>query len=203
MLSYSLERRITSGYVKAMETHGFQQILDNLQACGNPVTHPLLLPVLILCHELSAKNDETQREQRRRLRTLENRLTQRYQMEPAAGYGPETDPELDDISRQLANCQCKVLQKRPQAWQNVVNRIRSALQYYWDRLPREHKSPGLQGLHETLESRLDFLSVKLEGLENYAHVTLERLDVHREVVSPICSRKVHWHGATQLKSQSF
>lgn len=184
MLSYSFRTRITSGYSKAMETSGFKKILENLKACGNPVSHPLLLPVLVLCSELSAKNDEIQREQRRLLRTLENRLTQRYQMEPAAGYSPETDPELDDISRQLANCQCMVLQKRPQAWQNVVKRIRSALHYYWDHLPQElMPDPELQDLHETLESRLDFLSVKLEGLENYAHVTLERLNVHREVVS--------------------
>lgn len=185
MLSYSFQTKITSGYVKAMESYGFRDILENLKGCGNPVSHPLLLPVLVLCQELSAKNDEIQREQRRLLRTLEKRLTQRYQMEPAAGYSPETDPELDDISRQLANCQCIVLQKRPQAWQNVVNRIRSALQYYWDQLPPEQKSPELRNLHETLESRLDFLSVKLEGLENYAHVTLERFNVHREVVSNV------------------
>lgn len=188
MLSYSFNTKITSGYVKAMETYGFKKIIDNLKGCGTPASHPLMLPVLVLCSELSANNDEIQREQRRLLRTLENRLTQRYQMEPAAGYNPETDPELDDISRQLANCQCMVLQKRPQAWQNVVRRVRSALQYYWERLPDEEKSFGLQGLHKILESRLDFLSVKLEGIENYAHVTLERLNVHREVVRIIFTR---------------
>lgn len=183
MLSYSFETRITSGYSKAMEASGFKKILEDLKACGNPVSHPLLLPVLVLCKELSAKNYEVQHEQRRLPRTLENRLTQRYQMEPAANYRPETDPELDDISRQLANCQCIVLQERPQAWQNVVKRIRGAMEYYWSHLPQEKKSPELQDLHETLESRLDFLSVKLESLENYAHMTLERLNVHREVVS--------------------
>lgn len=183
MLSHSFQTRITSGYIKAMETYKFKDILENLQGCGNPVSHPLLLPVLILCNEISAKNDEIQREQRRRLRTLENRLTQRYQMEPAAGYGPETDPELDDISGQLADCQCTVLQKRPQAWQNVVDRVRSALKCYWDHLPDKQKRPELQNLHESLESRLEFLSMKLEGLESYAYVTLERLNIHREVAS--------------------
>lgn len=124
MLSYSFQTRITSGYVRTMETYGCRKILEYLKACGSSVSHPLLLPVLILGKELSAENDETQRERRRRLRTHENRLTQRYQMEPAAGYGsPETDPELDDISRQLlANCQCAVLQgstrdrKRGRMW---------------------------------------------------------------------------------------
>lgn len=166
-----------------METYEFKKIVETLKGCGNPVSHPLLLPVIVLCSELSTKNDETQREQRRVLRNLENSLTQRYKMEPAAGYTPQTDPELDDISRQLANCQCMVLQKRPQAWQNVVKRTRSALQFYWDELSTAEKSPELKDLHETLESRLDFLSVKLEGHEHYAHVSLERLNVHREVVS--------------------
>lgn len=183
MLSYSFRTRITSGYIKAMNTYGFKDILETLQGCGGPTSHPLLLPVLILCKELSATNDEAQREQRRRLRALEVRLTQRYQVEPAAGYGPETDPELDDISRQLADCQCKVLQKRPQAWATVVKEAQSALACFWERLPDGHKRPELQNLHETLESRLEFLSVKLEGLGNYAYVTLERLNIHREVAS--------------------
>lgn len=166
-----------------MESYGFKEILKTLKGCGNPVSHPLLLPVIVLCNELSEKNDEKQREQRRVLRELENRLTQRYRMEAAAGYGPETDPELDDISRQMAECYCVVLQKRPQAWQNVVKRATGALRSYWDQLPLVDRSPDLQDLHETLESRLDFLSAKLEGHENYAHVSLARLNVHREVVS--------------------
>lgn len=183
MLSYSFETRITSGYVKAMETFKFKTILQDLQACGRPVSHPLLLPVLVLCHELSSGNDEKQREQRRQLRKLENALSQRYQMLPAAHYGVETDPELDAISRQLANCQCEVLQKRPQAWQNVLDNVHRALEYFWLHLKEEEQgNPRLEELHRTLKSRLEFLSVKLEGIENYAHVSLERLSIHREVV---------------------
>lgn len=208
MLSYSFETRITSGYVKAMEDHGFKEtpkgtygfkeIMDTLKGCGHPVSHPLLLPVIVLCNELSAKNDETQRIQRRRLREIEKSLTGRYQMKPAAGYTPETDPELDDISRKLADCQCMVLQKRPQAWQNVIKGARSALQCYWDELSPVEKVAGLQDLHETLESRLDFLSVKLEGHEHYAHVSLERLNVHREVVSPRFPLS-HWQFPSLLR----
>lgn len=183
MLSYSFEKNTTSGYFKAMENNKLQTVLDDLQACGKPASHPLLLPVLLLCHELSSTNDEGQREQRRILRNLEKALTQRYEMSPAAYFILQTDPELDQISRNLARCQCKVLQKRPQAWQNIIRTTRRALESFWFHLPKNKKSPALKDLHHTLSSRLAFLSVKLEGIENYAHVTLERLNIHREVVS--------------------
>lgn len=54
---------------------------------------------------------------------------------------------------------------------------------FWDRLPEGRRDPELRELHDTLLSRLGFLTVKLEGIENYAFVTLERLNIHREVVS--------------------
>lgn len=167
-----------------MESFGFQQILEDLQACGRPVSHPLLLPILVLCHELSSDNDNKQREQRRRLRKLEKALTRRYNMTPAAHYGPETDPELDGVSTELAKCQCDVLQKRPQAWQNVIHTARDALKKFWTEVPDAKKTAEFIDLHHTLGSRLDFLSVKLEGLDSYSYVTLERLSIHREVVSP-------------------
>ncbi|CAN8095523.1 unnamed protein product [Discula destructiva] len=189
MLSYSPETNITSGYVRAMETFKFQEILVDLQACGKLASHPLLLPVLVLCHELSSVNDEEQREQRKKLRKLENALSQRYEITPAAHYGPETDVELDRVSRDLADCQCKVLQKRPQAWQNIIKATHAALEYYWQSLPDNKRTPAIHELHQTLASRLDFLSIKLKGIENYAHVTFERLNIHREVLHNIINQR--------------
>ncbi|KUI53351.1 hypothetical protein VP1G_00821 [Cytospora mali] len=164
-----------------METAKFNTVLEELLLCGSPASHPLLLPILILCRELSSENDEKQRTQRKELRKLENALSSRYQVTPAARYGTDTDLELDRISTQIANCQCEVLQKRPQAWQNVIGRAKDAATRFWHSLPEEKKDPALHGLHGTLLSRLEFLTVKLEGIENYAFVTLERLSIHREV----------------------
>lgn len=171
-----------------METAKFNPLLEELLLCGRPASHPLLLPVLVLCRELSSENDEKQRAQRKELRKLENALSSRYQVKPAARYGTETDLELDRISTQIANCQCEVLQKRPQAWQNVVCRVKDAALRFWYNLSEEKKDPALRGLHDTLLSRLEFLTVKLEGIENYAFVTLERLNIHREVVSESLSQ---------------
>lgn len=186
MLSFSFDTRLTSGYVKAKENMNFKKVLDSLILCGRPVSHPLLLPVLTLCNELSSKNDTKQREQRAELRKLDNALIARYTMAPAAHYTPPEDQELDKISNTIAVCQTEVLQKRPQAWQNVVDNVRKALTHFWDNVPADKKSPELMKMHSTLLDRLDFLTVKLQGIESYAHVTLERLSILREVVS--CSR---------------
>lgn len=185
LLTYSFHTCVTSGYVKAMEAMepmNFKDILNDLVLCGRPVSHPMLLPILTLCHELSSSNDKKQREKRSELRKLDAALIARYSMPPAAHYGPEIDPELDNISKTIAICQSEVLQKRPQAWQNVVDNVRNATFYFWDHLPAEDKSPELRELHDALVNRLEFLTVKLQGLENYAHVTLERLGSLREVV---------------------
>lgn len=185
LLTYSFNTCVTSGYLKAMEAMermNFKDVLDDLVFCGRPVSHPMLLPVLTLCHELSSSNDKKQREKRIELRKLDAALIARYSMPPAAHYGPEIDPELDNISKTIAICQSEVLQKRPQAWQNVVDNVRNATLYFWEHLPHEDRSPELIELHDALVNRLNFLTVKLQGLENYAHVTLERLGVLREVV---------------------
>lgn len=182
MLSYSFDTGITSGYVKAMEKMKFKKVLDDLVLCGRPVTHPLLLPVLTLCNELSAKDDKRQRTQRAELRKLDDALNGRYSMLPAAHYGPEIDPQLDNMGKTIAICQTEVLQKRPQAWQNVVDNVRRAATHFWDNTPAEKKSPQLKVLHDALINRLDFLTVKLQGIENYAHVTIERLIILREEV---------------------
>ncbi|ROV87777.1 hypothetical protein VMCG_10788 [Cytospora schulzeri] len=189
MLSYSSSTGITSGYVKAMETAKFNTVLEELLLCGRPASHPLLLPVLVLCRELSSENDEKQRAQRKELRKLENALSSRYQVTPAARYGTETDLELDRISTQIANCQCEVLQKRPQAWQNVIRRAKEAANHFWHSLSKEKRDPALRELHDTLLNRLEFLTVKLEGIENYALVTLERLSIHREVLHNIINQR--------------
>lgn len=182
MLSYSFDTGLTSGYVKAMERMKFEEVLDDLVLCGRPTSHPLLLPVLILCRELSSKLDQKQKEQRAELRKLDDALNGRYSMAPAAHYGPVIDPQLDNISKTVAVCHTEVLQKRPQAWQNVVDNVRRAATHFWDHISAEQKSSELKDMHETLLNRLDFLTVKLQGIENYAHVTIERLGVILEEV---------------------
>lgn len=186
MLTYCFRSRITSGYVKGTESAEIKQLLRHLTACSRPVTHPLLLPVLLI-HDLSAKNDQDQRAGRENVRRLEGALSQRYQMNGAIGYGPDTEIDLDSLNRQLTECQCRVLQKKPQAWLNAVHRAEKATHAFWETLQR-HTQGGtpdhrLQELHRDLLNRLDFLAGRLESLDIYANVSLERLKGQREVVS--------------------
>ncbi len=190
-LSYSFATRITSGFAKGTKSAQLGDILENLTACAVPAAHPLLLPVLILNNEISAPNDKKQRESREKVRRLEKTMSSRYATKPAPGYETEADLELDQINRKLTDCHCEVLWKRPQAWRSAVSRLQEAAECYWSNLPQDQKVPELEKLHNTLLCRLKFIDIKLDGLDNFAHVSLERLNLQREVVSvPARSRWV-------------
>lgn len=210
MLSYSFKTRITSGFVKGTESARLEtDILPDLKECSTPITHPLLLPFLILNSILSSDNDIQQRKSREKIRQLENALSARYRdpKSPMPSYTVEDDDpelglmgqtvpgpqprnqkvddhlELDEINQKLTDCHCQVLWKRPQAWQNVVGRIQDAAKAFWENMSEEDRDiPGFAELHDSIVSRLRFIGIKLEGLENYTHVSLERLNLQREVV---------------------
>ncbi|KAI1075585.1 hypothetical protein F5B20DRAFT_573398 [Whalleya microplaca] len=167
-LSYSFQTQITSGYVKGTASGEIEELLHQLRACGRPSAHPLLAPILVLSRELSSKNDKAQRDARDQVRRPEIALGQRYAVDSAIGYAPDTDIGIDVVSRQIADCQCKVLQKRPQAWRNVVERLTAAMNSLWGKLQEQDQISEVQEIHFGLLSQLSFLSTKLEGLENYA-----------------------------------
>lgn len=110
--------------------------------------------------------------------------------------------EVDGLSRDLVECHGSVLWKRPQAYAALAKEMEKAMASFQRqrgilRSLREKKEEGevvesdadraerkiVEQLHESLLSRIDFYQVKLQGLENYIHTTLERLQVQREAVS--------------------
>ncbi|KAI0595451.1 hypothetical protein F4775DRAFT_585507 [Biscogniauxia sp. FL1348] len=199
MLSHSFRTRVTSGYVKGTASAEVGDLLRQLSACARPAAHPLALPILVLSLSFSPRNDLAQRRARERLRQIERGLSRRYTVDAAAGYEePEPDEvKVDVASRRLTDCQCEVLQKRPQAWRNVVVRAGAAMARFWEVVERGggrgrgrgEGEEALRALHSELLSRLDFLMVKLEGLENYTHVSLERLNMQREVMHSIINQR--------------
>ncbi|KAI1129864.1 hypothetical protein F5Y10DRAFT_143614 [Nemania abortiva] len=191
MLTYCFESKITSGYVKGTKSAGIKRLLQQLTACSRPVAHPLLLPILLI-HDLSAKNDEEHRGVRENIRRLEGALSQRYQIHAAIGYGPEREIDLDSLNQQLTECQCRVLQKKPQAWRNALDRVEKATNAFWGAIQdyaEDNPDQRLQSIHRGLLSRLDFLAGKLDSLESYAHVSLERLKSQREVMLSILDQR--------------
>ncbi|KAK4167923.1 hypothetical protein QBC43DRAFT_297175 [Cladorrhinum sp. PSN259] len=193
MLSYSFKTRITSGFVKATEESSLDRdILPDLKDCCRPIAHPLFLPFLMVYKALSSENDKKQRDLREKIRKLEFALSARYhdKVDRAQTYAAERDLELDAINKELTACHCQVMQKRPQAWQNVVKRLQEAAKAFWESLSDDVRDmPGFQELHQCIVSRLEFIQIKLESLESYTHVSLERLCLQREVMHGIINHR--------------
>ncbi|KAK7983568.1 hypothetical protein PG989_010970 [Apiospora arundinis] len=191
ILSYSFRTRITSGFVKGTKNAELGEILSQLKGCGSPVHHPLLLPIIMLCQDLGASNDEKQKDIRRGIRELDMVLTGNYRnVRAAAGHISLGELTLEKISQKIADYQSKVNWKRPQAWKSAVAKIQDATKWVWDNLDHEDSTPlpAFGRLHQSLLDRLLFYNVKLDGLENYAHVSLARLDNLRHVTNGLISQ---------------
>ncbi|KAI0180006.1 hypothetical protein GGR52DRAFT_568769 [Hypoxylon sp. FL1284] len=186
MLSYSYETGITSGFVKGTDSSGIATLLKQLAACCSEVGHPLLLPVIVLSHDLSSNNDKRQRVARDWLRRLENAITLRNEIDEREVY---EEFDVDGINRDLVECHSQVLWKRPQAYQEIVKEIKEAMKKFIDDVPVERRTQTLRRLHSSMLSRLDFYRVKLTGMEHYIHTTLERLHIQRQALYNIMAQK--------------
>jgi Mg2+ and Co2+ transporter CorA len=195
LLSHSLKTGVTTGFIKGTPSSEVEKSLTHLKACAYQVGHPMLLPIIILTYDLSPENDEKQRKARHWLRRLENAVSLRNEVEEQEQYFQNGFIDIDGLSRDLVECHGNVMWKRPQAYEALVKEMEKAMETFhfaWMTLApaaeeqieaeRKHRKE-IQKLHRSMASRLDFYKVKLKGLENYIHTTLERLKVQREAVS--------------------
>ncbi|KAI0011804.1 hypothetical protein F4779DRAFT_158639 [Xylariaceae sp. FL0662B] len=187
MLSYSYKTNITTGFVKGTESSDIVNSLKHLFACRSQVGHPLLLPTIILSHDLSSQNDIKQRDARHWLRRLENAITMRNEIEEKESY---IDFDVDGINRDLVECHSRVLWKRPQAYQEIVQEMKTAMAKFAEYgLEEERATKATKALHNSMLGRLDFYRVKLTGMEHYIHTTLERLHIQRQALYNIMAQK--------------
>ncbi|KAI1376664.1 hypothetical protein F4677DRAFT_69868 [Hypoxylon crocopeplum] len=186
MLSYSYQTGITTGFVKGTRSSDIADSIDHLIACRSEIGHPLVLPIIILSHDLSSKGDMRQRQARDWLRRLENAITARNEIDENEVY---SDFDVDGINRDLVECHSQVLWKRPQAYQEIVKEIREAMQKFMIYVPDERNTKSLRALDSSMLARLDFYRVKLTGMEHYIHTTLERLHIQRQALYNIMAQK--------------
>ncbi|KAI8959135.1 hypothetical protein F5Y11DRAFT_14795 [Daldinia sp. FL1419] len=186
MLSYSYKTRITSGFVKGTSSSDIAKSLEHLRACRAEVGHPLLLPMIILSHDLSSKGDKRQRDARDWLRRLENAITMRNEIDAAEVY---SEFDVDGINRDLVECHSQVLWKRPQAYRGIIGEIKRAMKKFMQQRPEGAHADEVKDLHDLMLSRLDFYRVKLTGMEHYIHTTLERLHIQRQALYNIMAQK--------------
>lgn len=186
VLSYSFRTRTTSGFLKGTAKAKIGNVIEQLTECASPVSHPFLLPVLMLYNELGADNDKQQRKLRSQIREMDSIMTRQYRnASPAPDYRPRDGLSLNHISHDIALYQSEVNWKRPQAWRHVVERLREAEEYFWARLAKEddEQVPRMKKLHDMVMSRTNFYQAKLDGLESYTQVSQSRLDNLRQVAS--------------------
>ncbi|KAI8626862.1 hypothetical protein F5Y19DRAFT_466149 [Xylariaceae sp. FL1651] len=186
MLSYSFNTGITTGYVKGTPSSDINDAIKHLVSCRAEVGHPMLLPVIILSHDLSAKVDVRQRDARDWLRRLENAITMRDEIEEKEEY---TNFDVDGINRDLVECHSQVLWKRPQAYQEIIKEMKEAMQKFKACVSHERNTKNMKALHNSMGSRLEFYRVKLTGQEHYIHTTLERLHIQRQALYNIMTQK--------------
>ncbi|KAK7417907.1 hypothetical protein QQZ08_011447 [Neonectria magnoliae] len=201
MLSYSFNTHITTGFVKGTPSSDIERALLHIKSCAAQIGHPMLLPVIILSYDLSPANDQKQRDARDWLRRLENAVSLRNEVEEHEQYFQDGLMEVDGLNRDLVECHGHVMWKRPQAYLALAKEMEKAmgsLKLMWedndsvdvivDPAERSHRKE-INKLHRSMFSRIDFYKVKLTGLENYIHTTLERLKVQREALYNIMSQR--------------
>ncbi|KAK3340310.1 hypothetical protein B0H65DRAFT_254633 [Neurospora tetraspora] len=192
MLSHSFNTGLTSGFVKGTPSSDIDVSIKTLLACASQAMHPFLLPIIVLSHDISIKTDMKQREAREWLRQLEHAVSMRQEIrEEESNYIKETMINLDQINRDLVECHSQVLWKRPQAYQETVRSFGIALEQFWSLAKDRPETYGkdAEKLHNSFVSRLDFFNAKLKGIENYAHITLERLSIQRAALYNIIAQK--------------
>ncbi|OHF00152.1 hypothetical protein CORC01_04560 [Colletotrichum orchidophilum] len=190
MLSHCFSSGITSGYVKGTSSSDIVAAIQHLTFCAKQVGHPMLLPIIILSHDLSSTTDQKQRDARDWLRKLEHAVSMRNEIEDEEGYvSQDGHLEVDAISRDLVECHSQVLWKRPQAYQAIVKEIEAGLVKFKEKVPPEHNTPLIDKLHRSMVARLQFYSIKLTGIKNYQATTLERLHIQRSALYNLLSQR--------------
>ncbi|KAH6627884.1 hypothetical protein F5144DRAFT_287443 [Chaetomium tenue] len=206
MLSHSFRTHITSGFAKGTSSSDMVESIKHLRACAAQILHPLLLPTIILSHDLSMKNDQKQRNARQWLRDLETAVSMRSEvLEEENKYIRGAMIDLDQINMDLVECHSQVLWKRPQAYQEIIRGICQAMDRFWEKARDDEAYGGKGGevdrLHRSMLARLDFYQAKLKGIENYAHITLERLTIQRAALYNIIAQKESKLGLTMAGEQ--
>jgi hypothetical protein len=188
MLSHDINKAITTGFAKGTPSSDMVACIRHLKACSSQIAHPMLLPMVIFSHDMSAKTDIKQREARDWLRKLEHAVSMRTEIEENEGYVVNGLVDFDLINRDLVECHSQVLWKRPRAYMIILEGFVEAMTAFEGALPQERRegdsSKELRKLHASMLGRMEFYKRKLQGIDGYAFTTLQRLDIQRSAVRP-------------------
>lgn len=109
----------------------------------------------------------------------------RSEIQEREGYVKEGVVDLDAVNRDLVECHSQVLWKRPKAYLEIVQGIEKAMEMFYEALPKARHEKAMKALQASMLARMQFYRVKLQGIESYAHTTLQRLEIQRSAVSQL------------------
>lgn len=199
MLSHDINNGITTGFFKGTESSDLIACLTHLKSCVDQIGHPMLLPMIILSHDMSSKTDIKQREAREWLRKLEHAVSMRTEITEDESYvSKDGIVDFDLINRHLVECHSQVLWKRPKAYMEICTSFEIAMEAFEGRLPPHRFDDNMRKLSASMKSRVDFYVKKLQGIDSYAHTTLQRLEIQRNAVSR--SGALIWFILTSVRS---
>lgn len=194
MLSYSFRRRETIGFAKGRVAANIAACVADLRACATQVGHPLLLPTIFLSYYLSPDAEIRYRDCRSRLRLLERALSSQESSADGADRYSSTggSHNIAQINEDITKCYVKMLCSPKPVLRQVVSRLEDASRCFWDHLHTDEKTADMRHLHARMLERLDFHKARLVGIESYASVIMQRLEVQRSAVTrPLTSSLAH------------
>jgi hypothetical protein len=189
VLSHDIKSSITTGFYKGTESSKISECLKLLQKCILDIGHPMLLPILICSRDLNMIGDLSQREARETVRVLEKTITNAAQVYTDPDVTKQEKIDLGIINKDLVNCHCRALWKRPEAYLDIINSMQDALTDLQEQWSEERKEQ-ISSQHLSLEARLRFLMVKLQGISTYRQVTIARLEMLQGLVQNLVSLSI-------------
>lgn len=189
-LAHDMKSSITTGFCKGTASSDIVECMKHLKTCAPQIQHPMLLPLIIFSHDMSAKTDVKQREAREWLRKLENAVSMRTEIADNESYVDDDGlVDFDLINRHLVECHSQVLWKRPTAYLQILDGFEATMKSFMEKLPPDRNTSFLKKLHDSMTSRMEFYRSKLHGIDSYAFTTLQRLDIQRSALYNIIAQR--------------
>lgn len=173
-LAYSPDTQTTTGFFRGTPKSLLKESIKHLRRSNDGFMYPLLLPLIILTHEMSAISNTGMQCSRGWLQEIEDKLG-RLPSESSIRL-----QHLTDLEDQLLKIHKKIVAKNPQTQIEVLKVLRRTVKE--SAALEITKSPDLVKKRDQLYGFLTLNNTKLRGLQADVDVTLSRIEILRSAV---------------------
>jgi hypothetical protein len=189
ILSHEMKTGITSGVFKGTSRSDIARCIECLSSCVGEIDHPLFLPLLVFSYNLDSKEDKRHRDNRERVRVLENVITEAAHIFKDPDFTKRDNINLAQINSDLVDCHKEVLWKRPEGYLTILESMQASLVTFKDSWPHD-PSPRLRETHLAMERRVTLLRARLQGISTHRQVTISRLKLVERILTNLVSLSI-------------